>query len=341
MKDGRSLSHKTLEEIRIQAVKSVLSGESPEVVIKALGMSRPRIYEWLSLYEKEGFEGLKAKEIPGRPPKLSEEQSNEIQNIILNKTPIELGFKYALWTLKIISQLIQQKYGITLSKTSSGRLMHKWGLSSQKPLNRAYQQDQNHVEQWKEKDFPEIKKRAKKENAQIYFEDESSVRTDHYRGRTWGLKGKRPVVRSKWTKHKINMISAISPHGKIRFMLTKKNVTSVEFLIFLKRLVHNAEHKIFLVLDGHPIHKSKSVKSFVQANSDRIELFFLPPYSPELNPDELVWSDVKSNIGRTRVDTFNELRSEISRRLRVLQLLPNKIASFFRHPDTKYILNES
>ena len=337
--DGRKLDHKTLEEIRIRAVKQVQKGESPETVIKTLGFSRQCIYMWLAAYRSGGWHALRSRKGTGRPTRLNSKQIKYIYKTITNKNPIQLKFAFALWTREMIQELIQNKFQIKLAKNSVGRLLRQLGLSVQRPLNKAYEQNEDLVKSWLKEDFPKIKKIAKREKAEIFFGDESGVRSDFHSGSTWAVKGKTPTVTRTGKRYSLNMISAISSRGLLRFMLADGRVDSKVFITFLKRLIHGQKRKIFLILDNHPVHKSGSVKKFVAKNSSNLRIFYLPPYSPELNPDECVWNDVKNGtVGRHSVKSKLDLKAIIISRLKHLQKTPQKIMNFFKTPTTKYIL---
>jgi len=290
--DGRKLDHKTLEAIRIRAVQRVEAGESPEVVIKALGFTRARIYEWLAAYREGGYEALKAKQLFGRPPKLTGKQIGKLYKIVTMKNPLQLKFPFALWTRSMIGEVIRDQFDVRLSDVSVGRLLRKLGLSPQKPLRRAYQQDKDQVERWQSDVYPKIRRLAKRENADIYFADEASVRSDYRSGTTWAPKGQTPVVPATGARFSLNLISAVSPRGEMRFMTLNGRMTADRFIEFLNRLMKGAKRPIFVIVDGHPTHRAVKVKKFVAATNGKLRLFFLPPYSPELNPDELVWNDL-------------------------------------------------
>ena len=334
--DGRKLKHAVLEAIRIRAVRQVEQGESPETVIKALGMNRRTIYKWIARYREGGTEALKATPLAGRPLKLNGAKLQSIFRIIVTKNPLQLRFPFALWTREMVQELIERKYGIKLSVVSVGRLLKKLGLSCQKPLMRAFQQDPVIVQQWLEEDYPKIKQLARLQKAEIYFEDEAGVRSDHHAGTTWGIKGRTPVVRTTGARFSVNMISAITSRGAMRFMTYAGKMKAPVFCEFLKRLVHNAPAKIFLILDGHPVHRSLRVKKFVQATKGKLRLFFLPPYSPELNPDELVWNNVKGKIGRSSIKGPDDFQEKVRSHLKSLQRTPEKICGFLKEPNLRY-----
>lgn len=334
--DGRKLKHDVLEALRIRAVRRIEQGESPEMVIKVLGMNRRTIYKWIAKYREGGIEALKATPLSGRPLKLSGAKLQWIFRTVVTKNPLQLRFSFALWTREMVKELIERKYGIKLSAVSVGRLFKKLGLSCQKPLMRAFQQDPVIVQQWIEEEYPKIKQLARQQKADIYFEDEAGIRSDHHVGTTWGMKGTTPVVKTTGARFSVNMISAITSKGKMRFMTFAGKMKASVFCQFLKRLIHNASTKIFLILDGHPVHRSSQVRKFVQATKGKLRLFYLPPYSPELNPDELVWNNVKGKIGRSSIKGPDEFHGKVRYYLKSLQRTPEKICGFFREPNLRY-----
>lgn len=334
--DGRKLKHDVLEALRMRAVQQIEDGESPEVVIKALGMNRRTIYKWIALYRERGIGGLKATPLSGRPLKLNGAMLLWIFRTVTTKNPLQLKFPFALWTREMVRDLIEKKYGIRLSVVSVGRLLKKLGLSCQKPLMRAFQQDPVLVQQWIEEDYPKIKQLARRQKAEIYFEDEAGIRSDHHFGTTWGMKGATPVVKTTGARFSVNMISAITSKGKMKFMTYSGKMKAPVFCEFLKRLVHNVTTKIFLVLDGHPVHRSSQVKNFVQSTKGKLRLFYLPPYSPELNPDELVWNNVKSKVGRSSIKGPDDFQEKVRYYLKSLQRTPEKICGFFKEPNLRY-----
>lgn len=335
--DGRKLDHKTLEEIRIRAVQRVEAGESPEVVIRSLGLSRPRIYQWLKAYREGGLEALKAKPVPGRPRKLTEAQTAKLYRIVTSKNPLQLKFPFALWTRGMVRDLVVEKFAVTLSEATVGRLLRRLGLSPQKPLRRAYQQDAESVERWKREEYPKIARRAKRRDATLYFGDEARVQSEYHSGTTWAPVGKTPVVASTGARFGVNLVSAVSPRGEMRFMGVAGKLNADKFVDFLKRLLHGAERPVFLIVDGHPVHRSAKVRRFIEQCEGKLELYFLPAYSPELNPAEHVWNQVKHHtIGKQSVTGPDQLRALVLSALRRIQKLPRLVCSFFKAPETIY-----
>lgn len=316
---------------------AVQDGESPEDVARVLGISRVTIYNWLALYRTGGWDSLDAKKRGGRKPKLDTKAMKWLYEAITSKTPDQYRFPFVLWTSRLIGKLIKERLGITLSKASVCRLLKQLGLSAQKPLWRAYQQSPEHVEHWMKSEFPAIRTRAKREGAEIWFADEAGIRSDAHSGTTWSPKGKTPIVSSTGARFGMNIISAVNPQGNFRFMCVQGRVNAGVFIDFLERMMRTTESKVFLIVDGHPSHKAKKVSKFVEAVSDRLELFFLPPYSPELNPDEFVWNDLKNNsLGRKGITCIEQMKREVISYLRFIQKTPERVRSYFKAPTTVY-----
>jgi transposase len=336
--DGRKLSREALADIRIKAVQRVEEGESPEDVIDLLGFHRSCIYRWIAQYREGGFEALKKKSAAGKEPKLNGKQMQKLYQIITSKNPLQLDFEFALWTRSMIRELIRDRFDVKLSDVSVGRLLRKLGLSPQKPLYRAYQRDEEKVKAWKEKAYPEIRKLAKKENATIYFGDEASIRSDHHYGTTWSPVGQTPVVETTGARFSIQMVSAVSAKGSFRFMTFEGRMNGERFIEFLKRLIYKQSKPVFLILDGHPVHKSHKVTDFVESTEGKLRLFILPPYSPHLNPDEWVWNWLKNHkLGRASVSGPDQFRVIVKRYLSQLGKLKKVVKGFFQDQHLAYI----
>jgi transposase len=299
--DGRKLDHKTLEQLRIRAVRQIEHGAHPEEIAQALGMTRAAVYGWLAKYREGGLEALKARPVPGRPPKLSGAQLQRVSTLVVGNDPRQLQFPFGLWTRAMIRELIRREFDVALSEVSVGRLLRKLGLSPQRPLYRAYQQNPQAVARWKAETYPAIRAEAVWVGATIYFVDEAGVRSDYHAGTTWAPVGQTPVVAATGDRFGINLISAVAAKGALRFAADDGHLNGPVFIDFCRRLLHDTRGPVFLVLDGHPVHRSKAVKAFAASTGGRLRLWFLPGYSPELNPDEWVWKHVKHDrIGRGR-----------------------------------------
>ncbi len=211
--DGRKISRKAQEELRIRAVKQVESGASPEVVIDALGLHRSNIYRWMASYATGGEDALRSTPARGRSPKVSPQQAEKLCNILKDKTPLQLKFEFALWTRSMIQDLIKSEFGVILGKTQTGELLKKLGFTFQKPKYQADQQDPILVQKWCNEEYHNLVKRAKKEGSEVWFQDESGLRSDHHSGKTWAEKGKRPTIESTGSRFRINLFSAINSRG--------------------------------------------------------------------------------------------------------------------------------
>ncbi|MCK9922648.1 IS630 family transposase [Frankia sp. AgPm24] len=212
------------------------------------------------------------------------------------------------------------------------------GLSPQRPLTRAWEQNHELVATWKQVDYPKIHAEAQVAGASIFFGDEASVRTDFHSGTTWAPVGQTPIVRGTGNRKSVNMISAVSAQGKLHFSLLEDTTTSATFIEFCTQLLHDTDGPVYLVVDGHSAHKSAATRAYVESTKGRLKIFVLPPCSPELNPDEWVWKNVKNdNVGKAAAQTIDELRSSIKKAFARLQAAPEIVRGFFRSPDLSYI----
>ena len=336
--DGRKLDHKTLEQLRIRAVRQIEQGAHPEDIATALGMTRAAVYGWLAKYREGGLDALKARPVPGRPPRLDGAQLARLYTLVVGNDPRQLRFAFALWTRVMVRELIRREFGVRLSEVSVGRLLRKLGLSPQRPLYRAYQQNPEAVARWKAEEYPQIRAQAAEVGATIWFADEAGVRSDYHAGTTWAPVGQTPVVATTGERFGINLISAVTAKGALRFAAYHGNLNGGVFIDFCRRLLADAAGPVFLILDGHPVHRSNAVKQFAASTGGRLRLFFLPGYAPELNPDEWVWKNVKHDrVGRVGVSGVDDLKAKALAALHRLQKLPQLVQSFFRDPNLRYI----
>ena len=277
--DGRRLDHKTLSELRKRAVASIQSGEKPQAVARALGVNVRTVFRWLALYRDGGWGRLDARKRGGRRPKLDATQLRFVYETVVEKSPMQLQFPFALWTAAMVRELIARQFGVSLSYSSVCRLLGEMGFSVQRPVWRAYEQDGEAARRWKEEEYPWIHRRAKRMEAQILFGDEAGVRSNFHSGGTRSPRGRTPTVSTTGARFEVNLLSAISAQGKLRFMVTHARVTAPVFIEFLKRLLVNTPSPVFLIVDGHPAHKAKAVKRFVEKQDGVLELYYLPSYS--------------------------------------------------------------
>lgn len=337
--DGRKLSHSQSEYIRIQSVKLVrVENKSPEEVIKTFGLHRANIYKWLTRYDAYGFDGLKSTKSKGPTPKLTEKQERQLAWMLL-KNPLQLRFEYALWTIDMITELILRKFSVSYSKVQVGRLMKKLGLSRQRPLERASQQDPQRVQEWLNREYPAIRKEAKKEKREIYFSDEAGFHATAQYGSTWAPKGETPIIKTSGKREKVNVISAINNKGKLRFMLYDTGFNSEIFIQFLQRLLHKQKTPVTLIVDGHKSHFTKQVKEFVSNTYSRLKIYQLPPYSPELNPDELVWNNAKQKVAKAKhTPSKKTFKEKVKGVMDGIQKNTTLTKAFFSEPNVAYAM---
>lgn len=289
-RDGRKLNHKTLEERRRIAVRRVIEDkESPSQVAADFGFCRNYLYPWLSKFKAGGWDALCEKIAAGPEPKLTEKQCQQVRRWVVGKDPRQYGFEFGLWTRRIVAELIAEKLGVTMGLTAVGRLLAKLNITPQKPLRRAYERDPQAVNQWVQATYPKLRARARKHGAKIFFLDETGFSSEPNLGRTYGLKGQTPVVPTTGQRQKVNAISAINARGEFWCQDYTGKLNAARLVAFLQDFMQGRASKVYLVVDGHPSHKAKVVKDYVQRTQGRLELHFLPPYAPDLNPDELVW----------------------------------------------------
>ncbi|MFC3377144.1 IS630 family transposase [Rugamonas sp. CCM 8940] len=331
--DGRKLDHHVLQVMRQQAIKAVREGQTVASVAAAYGLSVTTVFRWMAKFADGGQNALLAKPIPGRPPKVNAEEMRWIAQAVKDKTPQQFKFEFGLWTLSLMRELINRQFGKSLSLESVRRVMKLLGFSVQKPLYQAWQQDPVLVQKWEAETYPAIKAEAKAAGANIYFADEAGIRSDYHTGTTWAPVGETPVVEVTGRRFSFNMISAVSPRGDFRFMIHEGTVDAAVFKEFLKRLMVGATKPVFVVVDGHSIHKAKLVKQYVDSLDGALKLFYLPPYSPHLNPDEQVWAHVKRQVSKQFVQDKDGMKKLALGALRRIQKLPAMVKSFFQQQE--------
>ncbi len=336
--DFRKLDQKSQEKLRIQAIKMVKNGRTHLEVSDFLGIKRQVVSKWWALYKVAGISGLKMKSRANvtDKSKVSVNQGRAVRKIILEKTPDQLNFGFMLWTREAVRLTLKKIYQINIGLSAVGRLLKKMGLSPQKPMKKAYEQSSSKVRAWLKEEYPKIHSRAKRIGAEIHWGDEMGIRSDDQIGRTYGKIGETPVVKVSGKRFRTNMISTITNRGKLRFMVFNQRFTTAVFIDFLKRLVKGSKQIVFLILDGHPVHKSKAAQKWFEENKKQIEIYLLPAYSPELNPDEYLNQDIKQYSRKRRPVNQAELVVNLRSYLKSNQKKPDKIKNFFKAEKVKY-----
>jgi len=338
--DARKLSTDAQQQIRYQVIRLRRQRRSHKEISAITGICRSTCSTWWNLYKTQGKKALKIKK-RGRPTgscrKLNQEQEKEIQKTICDKNPDQLKLPFALWTRIAVQQLIKQLWRFEVPIRTIGDYLKRWNFTPQKPLKRAYEQNPKAVKKWMNEDYPAIQQKAKKEKAEIHWGDETGLCNDSYHGRSYAPRGKTPAIRLSARCKRVNLISSITNQGKVRFMIYKDRMNADTFIKFMKRLIKDADRKIFLILDNLKVHHSYKARDWLQAHEEQIEVFFLPSYSPELNPDEYLNCDLKAGVhsgppARSR----EQLKNKALSHLRKLQKLPKRVMKYFKHPKIAY-----
>lgn len=334
-----------MKALRLRAVARVRAGAHPGDVgagLAQLGLHRRTIYTWLQKDAAGGRGALKSTPAPGAPRKLTDAQLSELGSMIASTDPRAHGFGVALWTREVVKELIHTRFQVELSVASVGRTLRGLGFSAQRPLYRATQADPGAVAAWKAIEYPAIVREARSTGGSVYFADEAGVRSDYHAGATWGRIGATPAVPVTGARFSLDMISAVSAQGLLRFSTFTGTLTAVVFIEFLRRLVADAARKktgpVFLIVDGHPVHRSRAVADFVEGIGGKLCLHRLPAYSPQLNPDEWVWKNTKHDgVAPAAAKGPEQLHAVVTARLRRLQRRTDIVRGFFDDPDLAYI----
>lgn len=339
IEDARKLTPSAQEEKRKLAIRLWTKGHLIKDVAETVGVSAQAVSGWVNRYKKEGPSSLKAKK---RGPKqgnrsLDESQEKRIRQLIEDKTPDQLKLDYVLWTRKAVMELVLYELGIDMPIRTVGEYLKRWGFTPQKPAKRAYEQNPEAVSRWLEEEYPEIKSQAKQEDAEIYWGDETGVRNDSQHERGYAPKGKTPVVRLNAKRTSTNMISAVTNQGKVRFKVFDGTMNADILIDFCKRLIRSAKRKVYLILDNLRVHHAKVFKKWLAENSDDIKVFYLPSYSPELNPDEYLNCDLKAGVhSGLPARNKDQLNKKVRSHMRMLQNSPDRVAKYFKHEKIQY-----
>ena len=338
--DGRRESNEVLEALRLRAVHARELVYSVGDIAAILGVREETVSRWCSKYDHGGQEALPG-DRTGRPTgsgrRLPREQEQSLQQLIEAKSPQELGIASALWTRPAVQELIEQQCGIRLPIRTVGEYLRRWGFTPQKPVRKAYKQDPEAVAEWLETKYPEIEKRAEQEGGEIQWGDETGVRSTCQHSRGYARPGQTPELTVPGSRFSVNMISTITNQGKVRWMIYTGKMNAALFLVFLTRLIAGAMKKIFLIVDHLSVHEAAVVDEWLADKTDRIEVFYLPKYAPERNPDEYLNCDVKANINTDGLPKDRaELTGKLRRFMQKLAKLPARVASYFEHKCIAY-----
>jgi len=338
--NAASLSPKEQYQVRKNIIRISKQGKSSKEISEILDVSLRHVQSTIKTYKDGGITGIKPKQRgrkQGDKRTLTPAQEKEIRNIIVDKNPEQLKLPGCMWTRNNIRDLIKHKYKINMPLSTLGYYLARWGFSVQRPRKQAYKQDEQKVDKWFNEEFTGITERAKAENAEIFFGDEVGVQNTANYAKGYAPIGQTPVVKVESKKMKANMLSAISNRGKLRFVIYKDNMNSDKLIDFMRRLINDIKKKVFLILDNLRVHHSKKVRKWLEKHKARIEVFYLPPYAPEYNPDELLSTDLKREVGnRAMPKNEKELEHNIRSHMKSLQINPEKIKAFFNGEYTGY-----
>jgi transposase len=338
--EEHKLPRVVLNERRRRAVKMRLNGATIAETVLQCELDRSAVIRALQAYERDGWKAVPVA-IVGRPAgsgrMMTAEQEKKIQQLIQNRTPDQLKLTYALWTRQAVSELVEAVYGVRLTVRNTGKYLKRWGFTPQRPLKKAYEQSPAAVAKWVNDEYPKIASTAKTEDAEIHWGDETGLRSDDVRGRGYAPKGKTPAVRANANRSKLSVISTVTNKGQMRWKVFSGALNAKILMGFMRRLVHGRQKRVFLILDNLRVHPSKRAKKWLAENEEEIQVFYLPSYSPELNPDELLNADLKQQVTKAAPPrTKTALSRTAIGTLRSIQKQPNRVEKHFEQKDVAY-----
>lgn len=337
-RDFRSLTPQAQETIRFQAMAALQEGRSQVEVARLFGVTRQAIHQWIIRQRQAGAQALRARR-RGRPVggQLTTKQQQKLCRLITDRCPDQLKLPFYLWTREAVVHLIARQFGVQLSVWTAGRLLARWGFTPQKPTRQAFEQNAREVRRWLARQYPAIRALARRRKALIFWADEMGLRADHTAGRSYSPQGQTPVILGTGQRFRCNLISAITNRGQLQFMVFKERFTVAVFLKFLRRLRRQNRRKIFLIIDNHPVHVAKATRRWIKTQRATLRVYFLPSYSPELNPDEYLNQDVKTNaVGRTRPLDRHEMIGNLRAYLRSTQANRSLVQRYFQQQHVRY-----
>lgn len=336
--DGRKIPDDVMHYIRIMAVYAIrFLKVSPEIIAEAYNLDRSCIYRWLKQYDEGGYDALESQMPPGAQLIITQEMDEWIKNTVLTKTPVDFEYDTNLWTCRILAELLKQQFDVTVSDSTVGHHLKALGLTCQRPEYQDIKRDEREIEYFFNDKFPRIQRLAKKIEADIGFEDEAGVGVMTRYGRTWGLSGQTPIVKTSMQRGGYNVLSIVTQKGKMDYSIKEGTINGERYIEFLKEIILDREYPLILLVDHATFHGSKPVRNFVREHRDKLRVFFLPKRAPEFNPDEQVWNEIKNNkIGKQPVKNKFDLKERLLTALDALQKNTKRVISFFHLPDTKY-----
>jgi transposase len=338
--DARHLSDEALQVLRLRALRGIELGYSELELAQLLGVCNETISRWWTAYVADGLSSLPAGR-SGRPlgsgRLLSDQQAEHIKQRIDLNSPEQVGIPHALWTRRAVRDLIRKELGVAVAERTVGEYLRRWGYTSKKPSRHARRQNADEVEQWLAETYPAIEAQAEGENAEILWTDEVGVAADHHPGCGYARCGERATMDVPGPHIRVNQISAISNEGTVRFMTYKGSLNATVFLLFLTKLIAGATRKILLIADRLQAHKTPEVQAWVAAHREQIEVFYLPAYSPELNPVEYLNNDMKGTVNEAGLPSDRAtLQGRLLKFMKRLAGVPSHVISYFLHPWTQY-----
>jgi transposase len=338
--DMRKLPAAAQEERRRQVIGLRQRGLTYEAIAAQVGLSRTGVFDICQRFAAEGAKGLVSKP-RGRKPNeqrlLDTAQEAEVRRLICRHTPDALGLPFALWSRAAVRAVIRQRCGVVLAVRTVGKYLARWGFTAQKPLRRASEQNPAAVRRWLRREYPAIVAAARRARGTIFGGDETGLRADDVRGRSYAPRGRTPVLRVCHRRAGLSLIAAVSNRGAVRWMIRDGAVNAATLIRFLQRLIRDAKRKVFLILDRLRVHRAGRVRDWLATHPTKIEVFYLPAYSPELNPDEGLNADLKQVVTRKApARSKPQLKQAIVSHMRRLSRSPARVRSYFRHKPVRY-----
>lgn len=343
LSDARRIPDEVMSYLRVLAVHAIRArGESPEAIVRLLGLSRSSVYDWLKRFDEGGYEALETRQAPGAAALITPEMDAWLELVVEHTTPRAFGYPSELWSCAILAEVLERRYGITVTGSCVNQHLHRLGLSYQTPHYVPVERDREDVRYFLEEKFPRIRRLAERIGAEIGFEDEAGVDLREHRGRSWGPVGCPPSIPVTGQRGRCNALSMVMADGTLRYALPNGSIQARDYLRFLRQLLRGRERSLILLVDRVSFHRAKSVRRFVRRHRQQLRIYFLPRYSPELNraanrPDEQVWHEIKGNrLGRQAIKNQPELKVKLRAALRILQHNAARVKSFFQLLETRY-----